>query len=165
MIREKRPSHIKGRKTAQRRQGISRKPSFIGPAENGERTQKSTREHRCTTYRNNQQPTAISEMNTHPTDIYWRGARWCNCHGSCGCDFQVFRHPSGHYGNVVAQAVAPIVVAAAILLTGPLLFRTVLRSRRDQLLLDEDLNALSMRRTPGLIGGFLIGITFCAEIL
>jgi hypothetical protein len=76
-----------------------------------------------------------------------------------------FGVPSGRYDNVVAQAVAPIVAAAFILLTRPLLLRTVLRSRRNQLLLDEDLNAILMGRTLGLIGGLFIGITLCAEIL
>ena len=76
-----------------------------------------------------------------------------------------FGIPSGRYDNVVAQAVAPIVVAAFILLTRPLLLRTVLHSRRDPLLLDEDLNAILIGRTLGLIGGLFIGITLCAEIL
>ncbi|SDG57328.1 hypothetical protein SAMN05216466_1048 [Paraburkholderia phenazinium] len=79
--------------------------------------------------------------------------------------FKYLGIPSGRYGNEVIQVVAPIVAAACILLPRPLLLRTILRERRDPLLLDEDLNATMTGRALGLIGGFFIGITLCSEML
>lgn len=71
--------------------------------------------------------------------------------------------PSEHYGSVAMQIAIPIVIAGCILLSRPLLLRTVLRSRRDPLLLDEDLNATLTGRIVGMIGGFFIGITLCSQ--
>ena len=105
-------------------------------------------------------------MDTHSTDKLIGGAlAGAIVTAAVIVIFRYFGIPSGRYDNVVAQAVAPIVVAAFILFIRPLLLRTVLRSRRDPLLLDEDLNVILMGRTLGLIGGFFIGITLCAEIL
>ncbi|WP_157648323.1 hypothetical protein [Burkholderia ubonensis] len=72
--------------------------------------------------------------------------------------------PSGRYENVVTQITMPIVVAGCILLPRPLLLRTVLRSRRDPLLLNEDLNATLTGRSLGIVGGLFIGITLCVQI-
>ena len=105
-------------------------------------------------------------MDTHSTDKLIGGAlAGAIVTAVVVVTLRYFGIPSGRYDNVVVQAVVPIVVAAFILLTRPLLFRAALRSRRDPLLLDEDLNAILMGRTLGLIGGFFIGISLSTEIL
>jgi hypothetical protein len=79
--------------------------------------------------------------------------------------FRYFDIPSGHLANTATQILVPIVVAAALLLTRPLLLRTLLRDRRSPFLLDEDLNAMLIGRALGLIGGACIGITLYTEFI
>ena len=109
---------------------------------------------------------AIGEMDTHSTDKLIGGAlAGAIVTAVVVVVLRYLGFPSGRYDNVVLQAAVPILVAGCLLLTRPLLFRTVLRSRRDPLLLDQDLNSILTGRTIGLIGGFFIEITLCTEIL
>lgn len=59
----------------------------------------------------------------------------------------------------------PVVIAACALLIRPLLHKTVLRNRRDPLMLDEDLNQLLVGRALGVVGGFFFGITLATQLL
>ncbi|QCP52582.1 hypothetical protein FAZ95_25835 [Trinickia violacea] len=72
--------------------------------------------------------------------------------------------PSGPYAHAAIQGAAPIAVAACVLFPRPILLRTVLRSRRDPLLFDEDLNAMLIGRAFGMVVGFPIGIALCSKI-
>lgn len=106
----------------------------------------------------------VGEMNSHSTDRFIGGAITSAI--VTAAVVVILRYldvPSGRYQNVVIQAAAPLLVAACILFPRPLLFRTVLRSQRNPLLLDEDLNATLTGRAIGLIGGFFIGISLSME--
>lgn len=105
-------------------------------------------------------------MDTHSTDKLIGGALiGALVTAAAVVIFMYLDIPSGRYGNEVTQAATPVVVAICVLFPRTLLLRTVLRSRRDPLLLDEDLDATLMGMALGLIGGFFIGITLCTEIL
>ncbi|KWF06918.1 hypothetical protein ACRS8P_32645 [Burkholderia cenocepacia] len=67
--------------------------------------------------------------------------------------------------GAVSRVAISMLIASCALLPRPLLLRTVLRERRDPLLLDEDMNMLLLGRVVGMIGGLLFGITLAAELL
>ncbi|WP_175892790.1 hypothetical protein [Burkholderia cepacia] len=73
--------------------------------------------------------------------------------------------PSGRDESGIVQIGIPVAVAACVLFTRPVLAKTVLRSRRDPMLLDEDLNALLKGRALGLLCGIFIGLTLCVQFL
>lgn len=79
--------------------------------------------------------------------------------------FRYFDIPSGHFANTATQILVPILVAACLLITRPILLWTVLRERRSPFLLDEDLKSMLIGRVLGLIGGTCIGITLYTEFI
>ncbi|WP_052420949.1 hypothetical protein [Paraburkholderia ferrariae] len=72
--------------------------------------------------------------------------------------------PEKHVGTALRLAV-PLLISACAVLARPLLLKTVLRSRRDPLMLDEDLNSLLVGRALGVVAGFFFGVTLATEIL
>jgi hypothetical protein len=72
--------------------------------------------------------------------------------------------PEKRVGPAIRLAV-PMLISACALLIRPLLHKTVLRERRDPLMLDEDLNQLLIGRVLGVVGGFFFGITLATQIL
>jgi hypothetical protein len=73
--------------------------------------------------------------------------------------------PSEHHAGMAKRLGLPVLLASVILFPVPLLHRTVLRERRSQFLLDEDLNALLLGRVIGVIGGIALGVTLATEML
>lgn len=73
--------------------------------------------------------------------------------------------PSEKQVSLAIRLAVPVLISACALLVRPLLFKTVLRARRDPLLLDEDLNQLLVGRTLGVVGGFFFGITLATQLL
>lgn len=69
-----------------------------------------------------------------------------------------------HFSGYVRLAV-PALLSACLLFPRPLLLRTLLRERRDPMLLDDDLNHTLIGRALGLVGGLFIGITLATEML
>ncbi|CAG9273134.1 conserved membrane hypothetical protein [Paraburkholderia unamae] len=72
--------------------------------------------------------------------------------------------PEKQVGLAVRLAV-PVLISACALLIRPLLFKTVLRERRDPLMLEEDLNQLLVGRALGVVGGFFFGVTLATQLL
>ncbi|SIT43734.1 conserved membrane hypothetical protein [Paraburkholderia ribeironis] len=75
-----------------------------------------------------------------------------------------FSIPSGHYGTGAVRLAISGVIASCILFPRPLLFKTLLRSRRDVFLLDEDLNALLLGRAVGVICGLFAAVAIVASL-
>lgn len=73
--------------------------------------------------------------------------------------------PSEHHANLAMRLGVPVALASGMLFPWPLLQRTVLRARRSDFLLDEDLNAVLLGRVIGVIGGLAIGATLATELL
>ncbi|WP_175777293.1 hypothetical protein [Burkholderia anthina] len=105
-------------------------------------------------------------MNTHSTDRLITGVLGgIVVTAAAVVMLRYFDLPSGRHASGITQTGVAVAIAACVLFAGPLLAKTVLRSRRDPLLLDEDLNASLKGRAVGLIGGVFIGITLCAQFL
>lgn len=73
--------------------------------------------------------------------------------------------PSDRHYSAVVRLTVPALISACLLFPRPLLYRTILREKRDPSLLDEDLNLLLVGRALGLIGGIIFGISLASEIL
>jgi hypothetical protein len=73
--------------------------------------------------------------------------------------------PSDRHFNGFVRLAVPALLSACALFPRPLLLRTVLRDRRDPMLLDDDLNHTLIGRALGLVGGVFIGITLATEML
>ena len=73
--------------------------------------------------------------------------------------------PPEKHVSLAIRLTVPVVIAACALLIRPLLLKTVLRDRRDPLMLDDDLNQLLVGRTLGVVGGFFFGVTLATQIL
>ncbi|CAD6560548.1 hypothetical protein ACFQ3P_34250 [Paraburkholderia sabiae] len=73
--------------------------------------------------------------------------------------------PAEHHANMAMRLGLPVALSCALLFPMPVLHRTVLRERRSQFLLDEDLNALLLGRVIGVIGGVALGVTLATEML
>lgn len=66
--------------------------------------------------------------------------------------------PYAQFVDGVMRILLPVFVSACVLLTRPLLLRTILRARRSPFLLDRDLNAILTGRIVGLILGACLAI-------
>jgi hypothetical protein len=73
--------------------------------------------------------------------------------------------PSERHAGMAARLGLPVALASVLLFPMPLLHRTVLRERRSEFLLDEDLNAMLMGRLIGVIGGVALGVTVASEMM
>ncbi len=73
--------------------------------------------------------------------------------------------PSEHHAGMVARLGLPVALSSVLLFPMPLLHRTVLRERRSEFILDEDLNAMLLGRVIGVIGGLALGVTLATEML
>ncbi|AUT62135.1 MULTISPECIES: hypothetical protein [Paraburkholderia] len=73
--------------------------------------------------------------------------------------------PAEHHANMAMRLGAPVALSCALLFPMPLLHRTVMRERRSEFLLDEDLNAMLLGRAIGVIGGVALGVTLATEML
>ncbi|MBP0593717.1 hypothetical protein J8I87_29325 [Paraburkholderia sp. LEh10] len=73
--------------------------------------------------------------------------------------------PAGRHANMAARLGLPVGLSCALLFPMPLLHRTLLRERRSQFVLDEDLNAVLLGRVIGVIGGVALGVTLATELL
>jgi hypothetical protein len=67
--------------------------------------------------------------------------------------------------NLAIRLAVPFLISVCALLTRPLLHKTLLKKRRDPLLLEEDLNQLLVGRALGVVGGFFFGITLVTQLL
>jgi hypothetical protein len=104
-------------------------------------------------------------MNTHPTDRLITGLLLSTVISAAAVVAASFLGiPSGRFDNMATRALLPVLFASCIVFPRPLLLKTVLRARRDPLLLDEDLNATLTGLALGLVGGFFLGITLCSEM-
>lgn len=73
--------------------------------------------------------------------------------------------PGEQHANMAMRLGAPAALSCALLFPVPLLHRTVLRERRSEFILDEDLNATLLGRLIGVIGGIALGVTLATEML
>jgi hypothetical protein len=60
--------------------------------------------------------------------------------------------------NSLAQILISVVAAVLVLITRPLLLKTVWSGRRDPFLLDQDVNAIIQGRAVGIIFGIIVAI-------
>jgi hypothetical protein len=73
--------------------------------------------------------------------------------------------PAEHRANMAMRLGLPTALSCMLLFPMPLLHRTVLRERRSQFLLDDDLYATLLGRAIGVIGGVALGVTLATEML
>jgi hypothetical protein len=73
--------------------------------------------------------------------------------------------PAEHHANMPMRLGLPVALSCLLLFPMPLMRRTVLRERRSQFVLDEDLNAMLLGRVIGVIGGVVLGVTLATEML
>ncbi|WP_322010734.1 hypothetical protein [Paraburkholderia sp. J12] len=73
--------------------------------------------------------------------------------------------PPEKHVDLALRLALPVLISACAVLGRPLLLKTVLRSRRDPLMLEEDLNSLLVGRAVGVVGGFFFGVTLATQIL
>jgi hypothetical protein len=78
--------------------------------------------------------------------------------------FSLIAIQSGVLAHNVAKFAAAILVSGCLMFIRPLLLKTVLSSRRNPFVLNEDLNAMISGRAAGMICGLMIGITVTVQL-
>lgn len=73
--------------------------------------------------------------------------------------------PTENHANLAIRLGLPVALSCALLFPVPVPHRTVLRARRNQFVLDEDLNAVLLGRAIGVVGAVAFGVTLATELL
>ncbi|QCP54425.1 hypothetical protein FAZ95_36505 [Trinickia violacea] len=76
-----------------------------------------------------------------------------------------FGLPNADHSSVFERLITPVLAASCVLYPRPILLKTVLRDRRDAFTLEEDIDAMLLGRTIGVLGGLAMGLTLVTEIL
>jgi hypothetical protein len=105
-------------------------------------------------------------MYAYPTDKFVAGVLLgCCLTAAFVVALMYFGIPNADHSSVFERLAIPVLAAACILYPRPVLLKTILRDRRDAFTLEEDVNAMLLGRTIGVLGGLAMGLTLVTEIL